>query len=87
METTPRNEKTNLHAPLRISKVLMVPHQVFLVPWILLHPLIVLNTLEHSLTEAVKVRHIGELRVVELGHERASGGCVVYLCLFLVSIT
>ena len=63
----------------------MVPHQMFLVPRILLHPLIVLQTPKDALTEAVKVRHVCKLRVVELGHELPASRGVVYLDSFLIS--
>ena len=58
---------------------------MFLVPRIFLHPLIVLQTPKHALTEAVKVGHVCELRVVELGHELPAGRGVVYLESLLVS--
>ena len=57
----------------------MISHQMLLIPRICLHPLIVLKTPKHRLAKAVKISHICELRIVELGHECASGGGVVYL--------
>ncbi len=51
-----------------ICKLLMVPNQMFLVPGVLFHSLVVFEAFEHYLAEAVKVGHVGHLRVVELGH-------------------
>lgn len=57
----------------------MVPDQMFLVPWILLHALVVLDAPENDLAEAVKVGHVAHLRVEELCHEGARGFLVVDL--------
>ena len=57
----------------------MISYQILLVPRILFHPFIVVQAPENSLTEAVEVRHVGKLRVVELGHKRSRGGGVVNL--------
>jgi hypothetical protein len=54
-------------------------HQMLLVPGVFLHPFVILNTLEHNLTETVIVGYVCHLRVVNLCRKRASIGCVVYL--------
>jgi len=69
-----------LRASLNIRKVEMVTHQLFLVPWILHHPLIVFETLEHDLTEAVKFCHIDKMCVEDLRHKGACLRLVVDLC-------
>ena len=77
---------TDLRAPLGIRKILMIPHQMLLVPRIQLHPLIILDAPEHHLAEAVEVRHVGELRVVELRHERSRRTRVVDLMMLFLSM-
>lgn len=52
---------------------------MLLVPWILFHPLVVLEAFEDDLTEAVKVGYVRHLGVKELRHERSGSGWIVYL--------
>lgn len=63
-----QNAELDLHAPLRICEVLVIANEMLLIPRVLLHALVVLETLEDDLTEAVEVRNIGHLRVEELRH-------------------
>lgn len=69
----------NLHAPLRIREFLMISHQMLLVPWILLHPLVILDISKHGLAKTVIIRDVGELGVEELSHEGTGGTCIVDL--------
>jgi hypothetical protein len=52
-----------LHTPLGISELLVITNKMLLVPWVLFHPFVVFNLLEHHLAEAVKVGNIGHLWV------------------------
>lgn len=61
----------NALAPLRISKILMIPDQMLLIPRIILDFLIVLETAKHHLAETVVVGDIGHLRVHDLVHQLA----------------
>jgi hypothetical protein len=45
----------NSQAPLRIRKLLMIPHQMLFIPRIVLDLLVILNTVERHLAEAVVV--------------------------------
>lgn len=69
----------DLHALLRISKVLMVASKMFLVPWILLHALVILDPLKDDLAKAIERRDVTHLRVKKLGHEGTSGALVMDL--------
>lgn len=60
----------------------MVAHKMLLIKRILLNPLIVLETLENNLTEAVEVCDVAHLRVEELAHQCSCGGLVVDLMRF-----
>lgn len=51
------------HTPLGISELLVITNKMLLVPWVLFHPFVVINVLEHYLAEAVKVGNIGHLWV------------------------
>ena len=62
-----------------ISELLMIANQMFSIPGVLLHSFVVLETFEHDLAEAVKVGHIGHLRVEQLSHEGACCRCIVNL--------
>ena len=73
------NQSVYLRAPLRIRKVLMIIHQMLLIPRILLHTLVILNILKNNLAEAIEVRNIAHLRVEELGHQRARRALVMDL--------
>ena len=57
----------------------MIIHQMLLVPWILLHALVVLHALEKNLAEAIEVGDVAHLRVEQLGHQGARGALVVNL--------
>ena len=46
----------------------MIAHKMLLIERILLDALVILETLENNLTEAVEVRDITHLRVEELAH-------------------
>ena len=59
----------------------MIMHEMLLIPRVLLHALIVFDTLEHYLTETVKVGHIAHLRVEELRHQGTGSTLVVDLFL------
>ncbi|KAJ9490326.1 hypothetical protein VN97_g2904 [Penicillium thymicola] len=50
-----------LHNALGISELLMINNRMLLVPWVLFHPFVVFDVLEHHLAEAVKVGNIGHL--------------------------
>ena len=52
---------------------------MLLVPRVLFHPLVIINTLEHDLAEAVEVGQIGHLMVEESAHQAATTGRVVDL--------
>lgn len=73
----------NLLALPCIRKLLMITHQVIMVPWVILQLLIILKITKHDLTKAVKVGYICHLWVIKLGHKRACGGRVVNL--FIIS--
>lgn len=49
----------------------MIPKQVLLIVRIIFHPLVIINTLENDLAEAIIIRDIRHLTVVYLGHEFA----------------
>lgn len=66
-----REKEINVLAPLRISKILMIPDQMLLIPRIILDLLIVLGAAKHNLAEAVVVGDIGHLRVHDLVHQFA----------------
>ena len=65
----------------------MIIHQMLLIPWILLHALVVLYALEKNLAEAIEVGNVAHLRVEELGHQRARGALVVNLLVSFLSIS
>ena len=67
------------HALFGVCKLLMVSHQMLLVPRILLHLLVIIRAFEHNLAEAVKVCQVGHLVVKEPAHEGARLDCVVDL--------
>jgi hypothetical protein len=69
----------SIHAPLSVCKSFMIAGEMLLVPRILLHTLVVFNTLEDDLAKAVEIRHIGHLRVEKMWHQSTSGGLVVDL--------
>ena len=62
----------------------MIIHQMLLVPWILLHALVVLYALENNLTEAIEVGDVAHLRVEQLGHQGARGALVVNLFAIII---
>lgn len=68
ISTGHRRGRLYSHALLRISKLLVITHQMFLVPRVLLHPHIVVNRLEDDLAKAVEVGKVYHLRVEKLGH-------------------
>jgi hypothetical protein len=67
------------HAPLRISEILMISHQVLFVKRILLDALVILQTLEKHLAEAIKIRNDAHLRIDKLAHQRSRRTLVVDL--------
>lgn len=67
------------HASLRIRELLMVAHQMLLVPRVFFHPLVVLQVPEQHLTEAVEIGDVGHLRIEKLAHQGTGRACVVYL--------
>jgi hypothetical protein len=58
----------------------MVSHQVLLVKRIQLDALVILQTFEKHLAEAVKVREIAHLRIGKLAHQHSRITLVVDLC-------
>lgn len=57
----------------------MIAHKMLLIKRILLNTLVVLETLEDNLAEAVEVRDITHLWIEELAHQSPRGGLVVDL--------
>lgn len=54
-------------------------HQVLLVPWILLHALVVLNIVKDDLAEAVEIGKSAHLRIKQFGHQRSGSILIVDL--------
>ena len=75
-------KRRGLRASLRIGKHLVIIHQMLLIPWILLHVLVVVYALENDLAEAVIGGEVAKLRVDECGHLGAGGALVVNLFAF-----
>lgn len=46
----------------------MIANQMFFVPRVLFHALVIVYTSENNLTEAVEIRDLGHLWVVQLSH-------------------
>ena len=59
----------------------MVPNQMLLIPRILLHLFVMIDTFEHNLAKAVEVGQVGHLVVEQPAHEGAGLGRVVDLTL------
>lgn len=66
------NPSNSHHASFGICKLLVIPHQMVFVPWILLHSFVVIHAVKYNLAETVKVCQVHHLVVEEPGHE-ASG--------------
>ena len=71
--------KNDILRPLRIGKVLMIRHDMFLVERILLHAYKVLHVVELALHNAIVFGPAVELRAYELFHQGTGFGCVVCL--------
>ena len=80
-----RESRRNLRALPCISKFLMVTDQMLLVPWILLHALVVFHILEDDLAETVNVGKIAHLWIEKLCHQGARSFLVVDLLVGEVS--
>ena len=62
-----------------ICKILMISEKVLLVPRILLHLLVVFDTLEHYLAETVEVGNVRHLAIVDRRHQIAGLDGIVNL--------
>jgi len=73
------NFRQELLAPLCVGKFEVIVEEMFLVPRILLHLLVILNRLENNLAEAIEVGDITHLWIEQVRHEVACTGLIVYL--------
>lgn len=74
-----RNPADCHFASLDIGKIQMVSGELLLVPFVLAHPLVILDTFEYNLAEAIVISHVNKVRVEELGHHRSGFSVVVNL--------
>jgi hypothetical protein len=58
----------NLHASLRIRKILVITNKMFFIPRVLFHSLVVLEILKINLTETVEIGYVCHLTIEQLGH-------------------
>lgn len=68
-----------LPASLCVCKMNVVFKKMFFVVWVPLEALVVLNTFEHYLAEAIKVCNIDHLGIDNLAHQCARRALVVNL--------
>ena len=82
-----RRRTTDVLAPFRVCKILVIIEQMFLVVRVLFHLLVVLHAFENHLTKAIIVGDIRHLAIVKVVHQHAGLDRVVYLKGNLTSIT
>lgn len=61
----------------------MIANQMFLIPRIFFHALIIFDVLENNLAEAIEVRDICHLWVKKVAHQSASSALVVNLNFYI----